>query len=323
MDNDILQTIQLKMRDVLETDPEIFCRFLLLQCNEDEIMTYIRSLIMQFGHDALFKSIVMRLMEDDKKSENDAKLREIVEYIWNNFMMDDTEVEKNSVQEWALAIPGNSILSSMQFSFVNTVKRLSTAQFSSLQVYLQSFQGTGRLQNAVQIARKCKSVVKVDLVVCSLAFDVIQNIKRWWKGEISETRCVKNILDCGLSVAAGIVGGIGGEVVGMGFGSMIAGPVGGVIGAIAGAVVGSACALTGAQVLADRLTQWIFGLPKSEALANAYLFLRLPPSSSNSEINTQYRKLALQYHPDKGGDKDKWTQLQYSLAVIREARREQ
>ena len=70
------------------------------------------------------------------------------------------------------------------------------------------------------------------------------------------------------------------------------------------------------------LMQWIFGLPKTEALEKAYKFLGVSQKASNSEINSRYRKLSLKYHPDKGGNGDDWTRLLYSLAVIREARGE-
>ena len=102
----------------------------------------------------------------------------------------------------------------------------------------------------------------------------------------------------------------------------MAGPVGGFAGMLLGGVVGGVAVSIGARSLSDRLTQWFFGLPKSETLENAYRFFELQASVSNSEINSAYRRLALKYQPDKGGDRDKWTQLLYYLAIIREAREE-
>ena len=162
------------------------------------------------------------------------------------------------------------------------------------------------------------------LVAVFLAADIIINIRRWWKGEITGVRCVKNILDNGVSVAAGIAGGIGGEIGGAAVGGAIGGPVGAAVGAVVGAVAGSISASYTAHVLSDKLTQWIFGLPQSEALENAYKFLGVKCRASNADINRAYHRLALLYHPDKVGNTqaDSWTRLQYSMAVIREARRE-
>jgi len=155
--------------------------------------------------------------------------------------------------------------------------------------------------HVLQVARHYSPVLKL----LSLGVDVIQNIRRWWKGEISGKRCVKNIIDSGVGVTVELAC----DLVGHASGYVTAGST---IGRVAG---------HRARSLSDRLTQWLFGLPKSEALENAYNFLHLKVSASNSEINSAYRKLALQYHPDKvTGNRDKWLQLQYYIAIIRESR---
>merc|ERR1712060_888703 len=48
------------------------------------------------------------------------------------------------------------------------------------------------------------------------------------------------------------------------------------------------------------------GLQKRSALA----FLGLPPEASDNDINKMYKKLALELHPDKGGDPEKFQELQ-------------
>ena len=40
-----------------------------------------------------------------------------------------------------------------------------------------------------------------------------------------------------------------------------------------------------------------------------YIALGLPPSSSSSEIKARYRNLAMKYHPDKGGDAEKFKEI--------------
>merc|ERR1712037_223574 len=47
-------------------------------------------------------------------------------------------------------------------------------------------------------------------------------------------------------------------------------------------------------------------LQKRSALA----FLGLPPDSSENEVSKMYKKMALELHPDKGGDPEKFQELQ-------------
>merc|ERR1712203_770295 len=47
-------------------------------------------------------------------------------------------------------------------------------------------------------------------------------------------------------------------------------------------------------------------LQKRSALA----FLGLPPDSSDNDVSKMYKKMALELHPDKGGDPEKFQELQ-------------
>lgn len=85
---------------------------------------------------------------------------------------------------------------------------------------------------------------------------------------------------------------------------LVGGPIGAFIGSIVGGVVVGVVASQLAAALSDWLTRKIFDLPKSVALENAYNFLGLHRSATNSDINSRYRKLALQWHSDKN-EKDK------------------
>ena len=113
------------------------------------------------------------------------------------------------------------------------------------------------------------------LVAGFLAYDIINNLRRWWKNEITGKRCVKNILDNGVAVAAGVIGGMGGEIAGAAVGGAVLGPVGMAAGAVGGALVTGVASSYTAQILMDKLTQWFFKLPQSEALENAYKFFGL------------------------------------------------
>ena len=59
---------------------------------------------------------------------------------------------------------------------------------------------------------------------------------------------------------------------------------------------------------------------EEEAVEKAYKVLGVKHSSSNSEINKAYKMKALQNHPDKGGDKNKFVEIQTAMEVIKAAR---
>ena len=52
----------------------------------------------------------------------------------------------------------------------------------------------------------------VALAALQLSYEAIQNLRRWWKGEISGKRCAKNIVDATFSIAAGVGGGFAGDL---------------------------------------------------------------------------------------------------------------
>ena len=47
----------------------------------------------------------------------------------------------------------------------------------------------------------------------------------------------------------------------------------------------------------------------SEIPTESFAFMELPTTASEDDIKTKFRELAMKYHPDKGGDKDKFTVL--------------
>lgn len=65
-----------------------------------------------------------------------------------------------------------------------------------------------------------------------------------------------------------------------------------------------------ANSLSDWLTLKLFDLPKDQAVENAFSFMNLSHHASNEEINSRFRQLCLQYHPDKDGDVNEFHKLQ-------------
>ncbi|CAF0883504.1 unnamed protein product [Adineta steineri] len=158
------------------------------------------------------------------------------------------------------------------------------------------------------------TVVKVVIDAGTLVYSAVKNIYLWWKGEVSGKRCVKGITDATAALFGTLLGTYGGALVGTAICPLVGTFIGGFVGGLVGsAVIGK---------ISERLTCKFFDLPKTVALENAYKTLGLTQSSSNGEINSAYRRLALICHPDKGGSAEAWSELETALALIRQAREE-
>ena len=119
------------------------------------------------------------------------------------------------------------------------------------------------------------------------------------------------MLDAVSSIGAGAAVSVGGAMAGSVFG-----PIGTVVGGVTGGIIGSSVAAKISQFCSE----WFFDLPKTAALEKAYAYLEVHHSVDNSAINQAYRRLALKYHPDKGGRNEDWLDLQISLQTITMAR---
>ena len=269
----------------------------------------------------IFKGVADRIARDTKTAENDPIYLGFMQDVWSNYLRDNEDKFTNGNQEWTLQVREDSVSAATYIAFMRAVAKLPKEQFGML---LQAIRAIGRAGKIAQSLTSFRqgAVGAVALASAYLSYDIMLNIRQWWNGEISGKRCVKNILDTGVSLAAGVAGSAGGYATGAAIGGAVGGPVGALWGALGGAMVGGLGMSISAQWISDRLTQRMFGLPKSVALEKAYDFLGVPPSASNSEINSRFRQLALLYHPDKKGNEEQWMQLQYSQALIKAARRE-
>jgi hypothetical protein len=155
-------------------------------------------------------------------------------------------------------------------------------------------------------------ITPIAIVAVQLSWEALKSIRSWWKGEITGERCAKQIIDASAGILGGYAGGAAGVAIGT---ALLPG-----YGTLAGAVIGGIAGSVGASALAEWLTKHFFNLPKSIAVENAYKFLKLSPCHSNTEINERYRTLALQFHPDKGGNAEDFHKLQVSVAIIKQAR---
>merc|ERR1712060_811163 len=75
-----------------------------------------------------------------------------------------------------------------------------------------------------------------------------------------------------------------------------------------------------------KIQKWrdsVNGNLKSLQKRSALAFLGLPPDSSDNDINKMYKKLALELHPDKGGDPEKFQELQEMKERLTEAEKDE
>merc|ERR1711953_107277 len=68
----------------------------------------------------------------------------------------------------------------------------------------------------------------------------------------------------------------------------------------------------------DKANANLKSLQKRSALA----FLGLPPDSSEADVGKMYKKMALELHPDRGGDPEKFQELQEMKERLTELEKE-
>ena len=258
-------------------------------------------------NDSLFKRYAIQMIADAKKSENEEKLRIKMEEI-----QEEMPQHNEAAEEYCQDL---SLRACQVFSGFSKAWSLMPVKVKEAVCDMIKQVGTGDVGRTAQtvMLRSSGTVAAVSLAAVQLGYKVYNHIKRWWNGEIDGSWCAKHVVD---DTATFVAGGAG-IAAGAACGSLI-GPWGAVLGGIMG---GFLAGIT-ASALVDRLTQYLFGLPKSEALSNAYKYLGVPVTASNSEVNKAYHKLCLQHHPDKGGDTNEFFVLQVHMAVIRQARGE-
>jgi DnaJ domain len=312
-----------KLNDMLKgEDLAKLYMFLARNANNPQFQQVLENTV---DDDSAFRATVNMMLEDMKKFEADGSYGQVMADVWNALMpfSDNSGETPHFDFTAALAHPEtcrnvavcNMIAMIAKIPPESQVRMLQVACNMSRVVLGESWAVAIRdgVSNSLQTFRGVAGkVVPVVLVGVYLAYDVISNMRRWWKGEISGRRCAKNIIDNGIGLAAGIGGGVGGAAIGT-----LVFPV---LGTIIGGLVGGIVATELAKRVSDWFTQKIFDLPQSEALENAFRVLGVHHDATNSEINTEFRRLCLKHHPDKGGDVEDFHKLQYAMQVIKMSR---
>lgn len=327
----IPQEVLDKIGTVLDGDELVQVLFFLVDMG-DKAVNYVRILNSVINSDVNFRSCVQRLSQDATKLTDDPIYDEIMTDIGNNYLKSNVITNgSSSPVESGQDVNFNQILTDS-----GRQKSETTFSFLSLLSKLPKLSQKKAIETTTAVAAKSPSTALTirgttgnikptsvnklvnGLAAVYMACDVYLSIRQWWKGEISGKRCIKKVIDGLVSVACGIGGGVAGAALG----SLVLPGVGTVVGGLNGGV---AAAELGSY-FSDWTTKKLFGLHQNEALENVYrsLGLNCTKSSipSNGEINESFRRLALQHHPDKGGDVKEWHKLQCAMAVIKASKEE-
>jgi hypothetical protein len=313
---------------IFEKDPKAYGRVLFYLTIEENtykdnstITPAWRTLKLSLNSDVAFKSYAEYLADSTKEAKLDGNFVKIMNMVCSR-MMDASEetLAVETYQKFQLAQIANfdargvsgfmGLAHSWELIPVSTQRQI----LEMIPKIITSPQVTSAIDEVVGLVNKSGgNVVMVALAAIKLGYDAINSIYRWYKGEITGKRCCKNIVDSTFTVAAGA----GGGVLGAALGSFV-----GPFGTLAGGVIVGILSSTAANLLIDRWTQSLFGIPKEEALENAFNFLGVNVTASNNEVNTAYRKLCLKHHPDKGGKVEDFYSIQVYMGVIKAARGE-
>lgn len=330
-----------KLNQVLSGDEEAYrlSRILYFLASQTDNPRYIQILESTLGNDRAFLATANNILENNFKStaENDRSYGKVMSEIWNNCMLPNSKASGDGPAKFDLSLVVSNPDRHVNIATFNLCRVLSKMPPDeqvrlmdvACKVYHALLGEAGAVAircsttSALTIVNRFGKLVPVSIIGIQMSYEIYCNIRMWWHDEISGKRCAKNIIDSGIGIASGVAGGVGGSYAGAAIGTAIAPGIGTGIGLVVGGIVGGIAGVELANRLCDLLTQTIFDLPKTVALENAYCFLELSPKASNDEVNKQFRKLALQYHPDKqGGSNEKFQLLQSHVGVIKAAREE-
>ena len=267
--------------------------------------------------DGAFRMYADRLSEDARSCESDDNFRIRIRQVYEDLLKHcDMEEDISNYQGLdVMRFVDKSLI--MQETLRGFVKAWDVLPYTAKEAIIDTVLRISRSSMAANMTtvalQQASRIAVVGLAAVHLSYKVYCHMKRWWDGEIDGKWCAKHAVDDTAAIAAGAAGAFGGATIGSALGP---------IGAVAGGIIGGLVTGLGTNYLIDRITEWIFGLPKSEALSNAYRYLHVPANASNSEVNNSYHRLCLLHHPDKGGNKEEFFILQLHMSTIRQARGE-
>ena len=167
-------------------------------------------------------------------------------------------------------------------------------------------------QTGGQLA-KLGTVGSIAAYAMEMGPDVGRSIRDLVAGTINGEECahqvVKHIMSPKSVVAvAGIAGGATGAMIG----ASVFGP----LGMVAGGIIGGIAASEFAKRLVDFLRGRLLRDSRDQTVEAAYKVLGVEGVTEYSEIKQVYHRLVRKHHPDKGGDKERFVEIQVAFEVI-------
>jgi len=169
------------------------------------------------------------------------------------------------------------------------------------------------------------SASAIGLTLAISAVQCVWEVGRYWRGEISKERLIKNVISTSSASAASLGGLFAGAAIGASIGTVCFAGIGTVVGTILGAIFGSVVAAVLTQsVVSSCLDKYWDTTEVEEALERRNMYLRSLKAFGANE-RTSDEKLALlkkkwmyRYHPDRAPNnrlKQKHTKLFISFVA--------
>jgi hypothetical protein len=283
---------------------------------------YIELLVSAYvSNKEAFQELVERLGEDVDELNRNPPYKRVMDEMWLNHSLpsDGTNFVRGQRLDFQMTLEKRNRFRMLAICLVISILlRLDVLTPESLQKMFPLFNITSPLTNLFNTKELLSMSQKLsgDRYEVTASFfyfgcDIFRNWTRHGNGEISGVRCAKNIVDSFTELAPGVAGGFGGEL----FGSTITPG----IGTLAGGVGGGMASTFVCGALFDRLTQWIFNLPKDESLEKVLRDLDLPCNASSDEINSKFVRLAHQTPPTIPPNPD-WMKLKESINTIKKVK---
>jgi hypothetical protein len=283
---------------------------------------YIELLVSAYvSNKEAFQELVERLGEDVDELNRNPPYKRVMDEMWLNHSLpsDGTNFVRGQRLDFQMTLEKRNRFRMLAICLVISILlRLDVLTPESLQKMFPLFNITSPLTNFLNTKELLSMSQKLsgDRYEVTASFfyfgcDIFRNWTRHGNGEISGVRCAKNIVDSFTELAPGVAGGFGGEL----FGSTITPG----LGTLAGGVGGGMASTFVCGALFDRLTQWIFNLPKDESLEKVFRNLDLPCDASSDEINIKFVCLAHQTPPTIPPNPD-WMKLKESINTIKKVK---
>lgn len=294
----------------------------LLSKTIDGVPRYIQLLKSAYvSNNEAFQELLEKLGEDIDKSNENPNYKRVMDEMWLNHSLpsDATKFVRGQRLDFQMTPEKRNRFEMLAICLgISILLRLDFLTPESLQKIFPLFNITSPLTNFLNTKELLSMSQKLsgDRYEVTASFfyfgcDIFRNWTRHGNGEISGVRCAKNIVDSFTELAPGVAGGFGGEL----FGSTITPG----IGTFAGGVGGGMASTFVCGALFDRLTQWIFNLPKDESLEKVFRDLDLPCNASSDEININFVRLAHQTPPTIPPNPD-WMKLKESINTIKKVK---